>query len=223
LRSESIKTNYDESRPINSDLPIIIQNGQITSVAFKANWDTRDFRLDPAMGQLVSFTYEPGYSKMSGSDGNTFTKLEMDLRKYLSPEGPRVLINDKRRTFAFRLQGGWSIGSLPFYEQFFLGGAERLRGYREDRFWGSKFLLGSAEYRTPIAGGLNGVLFADYGSAWGDDYRGVSERLTQSRSFDGHLGYGAGIRVSTPIGNLRFDYGFGDEGNRTHFSIGQAF
>lgn len=223
LRTESIKTNYDESRPINSDLPIIIQNGRINSVAFKANWDTRDFRLDPAMGQLVSFTYEPGYSKMSGLDGNMFTKLEMDLRKYISPEGPRLLMNDKRRTFAFRLQGGWSIGSLPFYEQFFLGGAERLRGYREDRFWGSKFLLCSTEYRTPIAGGLNGVLFVDYGSAWGDDYRGVSERLTQSRSFDGHLGYGAGIRVSTPIGNLRFDYGFGEEGNRTHFSIGQAF
>jgi outer membrane protein insertion porin family len=51
----------------------------------------------------------------------------------------------------------------------------------------------------------------------------VIPELSQSSSFKGHFGYGLGIRVATPIGNLRFDYGFGDEGSRTHFSIGQAF
>jgi outer membrane protein insertion porin family len=67
------------------------------------------------------------------------------------------------------------------------------------------------------------VVFADYGSAWGNDYVDVIPELSQSTSFEGHFGYGVGIRVATPIGNLRFDYGFGDEGSRTHFSIGQAF
>ncbi|MBP5719226.1 MAG: BamA/TamA family outer membrane protein, partial [Abditibacteriota bacterium] len=37
------------------------------------------------------------------------------------------------------------------------------------------------------------------------------------------FGAGLGLRINTPIGNLRLDYGHGSEGGRTHFSIGHAF
>ncbi len=223
LRQESVNTEVDEGAVIDPDILLVNQDGHVTSIALRGVIDTRDSQLDPAVGRYNSLSWEPGWSRVDQGSGNTFTKIEADFRQYISKGGPKKTPKDKRRTLALRAQGSWSTGFLPFWEQFFLGGAERLRGYREDRFWGNRMLLGSAEYRVPLAGGLGGVVFADYGDAWGQDYRSVSPNLQQSTGFEGHLGYGLGLRVSTPIGNLRFDYGFGDEGSRTHFSIGQAF
>lgn len=223
LRTESVDSNFKEGAITDPDLVAIAQEGEVTGLAFRGTIDTRDFALDPAVGTYYSLSWEPGIANVNKTGTNTFTKLEADLRRYFSAGGPKETVKDKRRTIAVRLRGAWSTGSLPFWEQFFAGGAERLRGYREDRFWGNRMLLASLEYRVPIGGGLGGVLFADYGDAWGEDYANAITDLPQSGSFEGHLGYGLGIRVATPIGNLRFDYGFGDEGSRTHFSIGQAF
>ena len=45
----------------------------------------------------------------------------------------------------------------------------------------------------------------------------------QNRSFRPRASFGVGIRVKTPVGPVRLDYGFGDGAGRSHFSIGQAF
>ena len=37
------------------------------------------------------------------------------------------------------------------------------------------------------------------------------------------FGYGAGVRVQTPLGALRLDYGLSDEGSRFHFGFGERF
>jgi len=34
---------------------------------------------------------------------------------------------------------------------------------------------------------------------------------------------GVGVRIETPIGLLRIDYGMGKEGSQTYFSVGQMF
>ncbi len=123
---------------------------------------------------------------------------------------------------------------MPFFEQYFVGGAETLRGFREDRFWGRNMFLASAEYRFPLAKSLTGVAFVDYGDAWGaaEEYRkravppditDLIDGFPQHESFSGNVGYGIGIRVRTPIGPLRLDYGFSTEGSRAHFSIGHVF
>src|SRR5581483_5427723 len=111
----------------------------------------------------------------------------------------------------------------PFFEQYFIGGADTLRGYREDRFWGKNMLLASVEFRQPLANALTGVLFLDAGHAWGGSYTNVTIQGFDQSGFRPHLGLGLGIRVRTPLGPLRLDYGFGDEGGRTHFSIGNVF
>jgi outer membrane protein insertion porin family len=121
-----------------------------------------------------------------------------------------------------RLYAGKAFGKLPFFEQFFLGGAETLRGYPEDRFWGENIALLSVEYRAPLAQNLVGVVFVDAGDAWGGRYGTIND-FTQHSSFKPQVGAGIGIRVRTPIGPLRLDYGFGSEGARTHFSIGNIF
>jgi outer membrane protein insertion porin family len=113
---------------------------------------------------------------------------------------------------------------MPFFEQYFLGGSETVRGYLDNRFWGDKQFLMSVEYRHPIAKAIQGVLFVDVGDAWGSPYADQSsEDFAQDTSFAAHVGYGLGVRVQTPIGPIRIDYGMGEDGSRTHFSIGHPF
>lgn len=223
LRRESVNSEVRNRDTLPPGFARISQSGEITGIALKGALDSRDFALDPSKGMYSSLTIEPGLSSIEGGASNSFVKVEADIRRYIGLGKPRESIKDRRRTIALRLQAAASTGTLPFWEQSFLGGAERLRGYREDRFWGNRMLLASVEYRVPLGGGLGGVLFADYGDAWGADYANIPDLPEQTTSFEGHLGYGVGVRVSTPVGNLRFDYGFGDDGSRTHFSIGQAF
>ena len=120
-------------------------------------------------------------------------------------------------------------GKLPFFEQFFLGGSESLRGYLEDRFWGQNVFLASVEYRRPLANRITGVLFSDVGDAWGTSsaFQFKNPKLRtdflQHQTFSPSPSIGLGLRVATPIGPVRLDYGFGLQGGRLHFSIGQSF
>jgi outer membrane protein insertion porin family len=179
--------------------------------------------LDPDTGapETITTTTFPEIPFNGG-----FRKGSLDVRRYFSKGGRKTSPQDKRTTLAVRLRVGIAGGKLPFFEQFFVGGAESLRGYREDRFWGSKMLLASAELRKPIAQSISGVVFIDYGDAWDapPEFSNLQiGGLSQSSGFAGNLGYGVGMRVATPIGNIRLDYGIGSEGGRTHFSMGQAF
>src|SRR5205085_11503136 len=111
-------------------------------------------------------------------------------------------------------------GRLPFFEQFFMGGAESLRGYLEDRFWGQNVFLASAEYRHPFNNRISGVLFTDIGDAWGTQSQFAFTNPKLQTQFRQHEGFqpqpaiGIGLRVATPIGPVRLDYGYGLEGGR---------
>ncbi|NUQ69763.1 MAG: BamA/TamA family outer membrane protein [Chthonomonadales bacterium] len=207
--------------------PIMVASGRVTH-------NTRDLDLDPSSGGFEVYSLDIGMADLkpvvagSGSSPVTgtvnFQKLQVDARRYLSLGGPRKNAKDRRNVLAFRLSGGIVGGTAPFFEQFFVGGAETLRGYREDRFWGKQMILASAELRAPLAQSLTGVLFLDAGDAWGGPYSGVRfSNLVQHDGFNLAVGFGLGLRVVTPIGPIRIDQGFGSEGARTHFSIGHVF
>jgi len=223
LRAEDVRTSEIEgyAPPPN----YIRQDGSIQTLSLRYNIDTRDYRLDPARGSKITITPEFGRARLQNPFGRmSFVKLNLDLRGYFS-RGRRARYNEPKRVLATRLLMGVTSGRLPFFEQFFLGGAETLRGYQEDRFWGDKMFLLTTEYRHPFGDRIQGVLFVDYGSAWGGDYTSLSTEgsFPQNKQFSGHTGIGLGIRVATPIGLIRLDYGAGKEGGRTHFSIGQVF
>lgn len=242
---ENVETNPELlSLNLRNNLITIAQDGDVYSGQLKFVKNTRDVDLDPAAGTYSAYAVEIGHGDtirhrlvQTGIDANgnptyatqpselsgMYQKLSVDLRKYFSKGGAKTAINDKRTTIAIRLRAGISSGDIPFFEQFFIGGGESLRGYREDRFWGERMLLASVELRKPIAQSVAGVLFCDYGSAWGGDKWYNVPSLKQTDGFKGHFSGGVGLRVNTPIGNLRLDYGYGSEGGRTHFSIGQAF
>ena len=89
--------------------------------------------------------------------------------------------------------------------------------------------LTSGEYRRPLAQALTGVLFVDLGDAWGSRSAfqftdpTLQTRFRQHSGFSPHAAVGLGLRVTTPIGPIRLDYGYGSEGGRLHFSIDHSF
>ena len=231
-RSEYVDTN-PSLLSFSSDIAKIAQKGSVTVGSLRAVHNTRDFELDPAAGgyeglslefgttNAVRFGPAPVFNEIPFDGG--FNKLSLDLRRYYSRGGRKTTPQVKRTTLAIRLRAGIGSGKLPFFEQFFVGGSESLRGYREDRFWGNSMLIASVELRKPIAQAITGVIFVDYGDAWSGNPDFFIGELSQDVKFVGHYGVGVGMRVSTPIGHLRLDYGIGSEGGRTHFSMGHAF
>jgi outer membrane protein insertion porin family len=153
-----------------------------------------------------------------------YLKTTGEYRFYWSPEKPRGRneLDAPRKVVAFRARYGVITGDVPFFEQFFMGGASTLRGYEEDRFWGKQSLLTTLEYRHPIQKALALSAFVDYGGAWGGF--GTVGEFSQSRSSNLKLGYGFGVSFRSPLGPLRLDLGFDDRGKtRTHFQIATSF
>ncbi len=192
--------------------------GWVTGIAYSRLWDTRNFPFDPTKGSYFEGEIEIAPRLFGGS--NTFTKLLIDWRRYI-PQG-------KNTTFATRLLVGTAMGAVPIFENFFVGGAETLRGYTIDRFVGRHMLVLNMELRRRFRRELQGVLFLDIGDAFGGpnslDLKAAQQGDPRRRdTLRLKVGYGFGVRFVTPFGLLRFDFGFGEEGNRTHFSIGSAF
>ena len=158
-----------------------------------------------------------------------FGKLGLDLRQYISLNGRRKPgnFNQPKRVLATRLLIGTTARNIPFFESYFLGGADSLRGYDTDRYWGSNLALFQAELRIPVGKDNNfqGVLLFDGGDAWNSIYQ--QQGLQQHTAFKLESDYGVGIRLVTPIGPIRLDYAIPTTGDsksgRTQFSIGPTF
>jgi outer membrane protein insertion porin family len=234
IRAENVTTDPLDLTGINAS---IIQDGPIYSVGGNILHDTRDLILDPVKGGYQTFNVMIGYADLKPPStisqgvaggiygGHNFAKSSIEGRQFFNLQKPRRRDKPDEEKTSLALRGllGASNGTLPFFEQYFVGGAETLRGYREDRFWGKYLMLGSVELRQPLARGLKGVLFSDVGDAWGGPYSGVNIQGFNQGGFHLHPSVGVGIRVRTPLGPIRLDYGYGDEGGQTHFSIGNVF
>jgi outer membrane protein insertion porin family len=234
LKGENVRVDRLALTPDNAR---IIQNGPIISFTAYMQHNTRDLEIDPVTGNFQSISamfgranLKPVWDANGNEIGNAlgtvnFIKTGIELRQYFSLTGPRkpTKLDEEKTSIALRLSLGTSVGTLPFFEQFFVGGVESLRGYREDRFWGNNYFLGSVEFRQPLARRLKGVVFLDIGNAWGGAYSDVRLQGFSQSGFQLRTGFGVGLRVGTPIGPVRIDLGYGAEGARTHFSIGNVF
>ena len=179
--------------------------------------DKRDLRLDPSRGSREQIILEQGLSALGGD--TNFTKLDLDLRRYI-PLIKAVKRNElPKMVLAGRFVLGKSIGQLPAFEQYFIGGSDTIRGYDTEQQFGDNQLYGNLELRYRLQRKFQIVGFVDAGSAYGGNF-------ASSNSVDALVGYGAGIRVQTPIGPLRLDLGKGTKGDggfKTHFGIGAQF
>ena len=176
--------------------------GLTRSLIFEHVTDTRDNIYMPKDGNKISLTFEVG---AFGGDFD-FQKASVDHQNFRKA-------GDHDQVWAMRGMVGYGRGDMTEFNQFRVGGQSTLRGYRDDQFRGNRMLIGSLEYRFPLAKKVQGAFFTDFGSAWNDGLR--------PRDFKGSVGFG--VALNTPMGPLRLDYGRGSQGGRFHFSVGTSF
>ncbi|MDH3325684.1 MAG: outer membrane protein assembly factor BamA [Gammaproteobacteria bacterium] len=131
--------------------------------------------------------------------------------------------------------GYGSTESVPFYDYYYAGGAQSVRGFRSnslgpqdnnDSLGGTKKLVGVAEllFPNPFSKDSNSVrlsAFVDAGNIWGADQKVDIADIRAT--------YGFGFTWMAPIGALKFSWAWplrtqvGDETERFQFSIGAPF
>jgi outer membrane protein insertion porin family len=183
--------------------------------------DLRNNFSDPTQGSLLRLGLDQSIPVGSGSIN--LTRVRGSFTQYV----PVSFINlDKgSQALVFNVQGGTIFGDAPPYEAFSLGGSTSIRGYDDGAVGsGKSYVQASAEYRFPVVSIVGGTLFADYGSDLGTGSKVLGDPAgTRGKPGNG-FGYGAGVRINSPLGALRLDYGFNNQGDsRIQFGIGERF
>lgn len=202
------------------------------TVQFGAVRDRRDDPLRPLSGSLLRFGTEQ--SIPLGQGNILLNRLRASYSFYLPSKllkltpGCRKANSTKAdcpQTLAINIQGGTVLGDLPPYEAFALGGSNSIRGYDEGDVGSSRsFLQATIEYRFPIFSVISGALFIDGGTSLGTQSSVPGDPGGARGKPANGLGYGLGVRVQSPLGPIRIDYGFNDNGKgRLHFGIGERF
>ena len=192
-------------------------------------YDSRDNSFAPTKGIYSTLTYEKGDLI---KDKRKYDQFEADLRAY-----HHTFFKDKN-VMAYRVVWGSTGSGTPDALRFSIGGAETLRGYEYGKFEGFNKFHATVENRTQINKTLQFVTFFDIGNAWqkskivNGKKENTPDRHNASNFADLKKGVGIGIRLNTPIGPLRFDYGWpldpeekgGQKtGGKFYFSFGQTF
>jgi outer membrane protein insertion porin family len=199
------------------------------TVSFGASRDYRNNPLQPSNGSLLRLGIEQTLPVGSGSIFGTRVRgsysyyIPVGLLSTFEIFGADVFKG--QQSLAFNVQAGTVVGDLPPYEAFVLGGSNSVRGYAEGEVGsGRSYFQATAEFRFPIVAIVGGALFVDFGSNLGSQ-SAVPGQPGVIRDLPGTgLGYGLGVRVQSPLGQIRVDYGFNiDGGSRLHFGIGERF
>ena len=204
-------------------------NRSTRSVLFAVGRDTRDYRAslyDPMGGSSNSISYE--YSGGFLGADNEFQKYTADTSWFFSPWWNHV--------FAIHARAGYmrsksSDRSVLFYERFYLGGVDTIRGYEDWEIYpdsanfigGNKVFFTNLEYRIPVSPQLTTAVFFDVGQVWDESIVNVFNQINLKR--------GAGVEARLQmLGMLaRFGWGYAfDRQNREpqgkfYFTIGPGF
>ena len=183
--------------------------GETRSITASQVRDTRDNIYNPTEGSRTGVSIE--YAGLGGDFD--YTKLTLNGQKYYKVGHAQVV--------AVRGSVGFSPDDLPEASLFEVGGQNSVRGYREGQFSGRKMLMGTVEYRFPLANKVQGALFSDVGDAWSGKTWGDWNSIENDLNL--HASVGLGVQMQTPIGALRLDYGWGEDGGRLHFNVGGNF
>ncbi len=182
--------------------------GRTNSITWQKVYDSRDNVYDPTRGKRLSLTTQWAGHGLGGDFD--FYKITAEARAYKKVGHAQVL--------AARARIGWAQGNVPYSQLYTAGGADTLRGYEDDQFRGKKTYNAMLEYRFPLVKKVTGVVFTDIGDAW--DAPDVNWYKSEHKL---NASIGTGVRVNTPIGPVRLDYGWGTNGGKFHFSFGGQF
>ncbi len=223
----------DPTEPVDPDL---LKPDAIGAITLSLERDSRDHLLDPTRGSRTFVSTEYAGFVLGGD--NHYLRSIVEGASYTKLPG-RALV-------AYRAQAGQlrhlaSIDELPDYKRFRLGGANTVRGYGSETIGpGAYSLLVNVEIRRPLFWKLGMALFIDGGGTWQNladmnthNFE-LSARPEDVARDDMRYGVGGGLRLATPVGPIRLDYGTklkpsvdesGEKESKAvwHISIGQAF
>jgi len=201
----------------------------ISSVEFFLTRDTTDNVFNPTRGTVISGSYEIAGGPFAGD--KDFNKLFSLVSQYVPVFGKGVLQFELR---AGVMQAFGDSDKVPIYERFYAGGANTIRGYEErsvgpidhntnDPLGGESLIVGNIEYTVPLLEFVKGALFIDSGNVW--------SKAQDIGDGGFKTGVGFGVRIKTPIGPLKLDYGIPMEiqpgknkrEGRFHFSMSHGF
>jgi outer membrane protein insertion porin family len=210
-----------------------------SSITATLTRDSRDFYLDPKTGSKNTMFVQYAGGPLGGDP--EFVKSVADSAWFYPLFWDTV--------FMVRGRVGY-VGSLidkpiPVGERFFVGGSGTVRGFRYgtagpvdsagNRVGGNKELIFNFEYNFPIvpAARLKGVIFYDIGRAFDDNALAndplVTDNPTKIRLSDLRHAWGWGFWWLSPIGPLRFEWGYiihkkpTDQASQFEFNIGTMF
>ena len=178
-----------------------------TTGGIALQYDNRDDLYSPTSGARYMTDYHYGRKSITSvpagvtaapAGSGTVQRLGVDMEFYLP--------TFRRQVFAFGVHGREiRTGEVQPGEMYQFGGANTLRGYRENQFMGAEIAWTNAEYRFILARRTYFFGFIDTGyyDMPGDDLLGVPE----ARAFK--YGYGIGVRLETPLGNMGVSFAFG--------------
>ena len=180
------------------------------------NTNTVDHPFFPTEGYKNDVYLELGTTLFGGT--SAYAKLSLEHSRFFE-------VKDGGYVLALRGMGGRLLGgSLPEADKFRIGGADTLRGYSYGDsslgLVGDNMLVMNAEFRFPIVEKVQGVVFTNWGTTWNQGQSFNMKDLKNS--------FGIGVRLDTPLGLLRLDYGLGKDAEnhrkgQFYFGIGQAF
>jgi outer membrane protein insertion porin family len=201
----------------------------IYSLGLALTHDTRDNVYNPTKGLLGVGTVDYAGGVLGGD--KNFTRFTLSSSVFFTSFGTNVL---ELRGKAGTIDDFGNSTSVPIYERFFLGGGNTIRGYKErsigpldpvtqDPIGGKSLLMGTAEYTVPLVKVIKAAAFYDIGNVW--------PSVSQIGFKDLKAGTGVGLRIKTPLGPVKLDYGFplsATESNekktpRFHFSMSRGF
>ena len=201
----------------------------VYSLTPSISYDTRNSRFDPTKGEFFKFGVELGYA--TGEEADYFANTTFEARKY-----HRGFTKDN--TFAYRLVLGIQTDGTKESQRYWVGGGSTLRGFDGGDFKGTQKAVINIENRTRFNDVLGGVVFFDIGRAW--NYKGIDQGYMGNPDDPNSVSYdekfpddfamsaGVGLRINTPMGPLRFDFGWpiGSDrrsGMEFYFNMGQSF
>jgi outer membrane protein insertion porin family len=197
--------------------------GSLTPVVM---WDFRDDRFNPRRGSLHRASLETAHPALGGNV--EFAKAELSTSWFFSWLPPTVFAVSGRLGLATPFGG---TQSLPIADRFFTGGSTSVRGFPENRLGprdaagnpvgGEALAVLSAEWRFPLWRWVSGAAFVDAGT--------VTPEVGDLSFSAFKSGAGAGLRVATPVGPIRFDVAYalqpipGEDRLQLYLTVGFPF
>lgn len=223
FESDRVRDVLDSAAPLIKDLEGTSVTSSITPYV---NRDTRDDFFNPTTGWRNLYSVQIAGGPLLGD--NDFVKLVADNGRYI-PLGKRLILLLRNRLGYVQGYGGKDV---PIYERFYLGGTGTdLRGYKRSEVGPkdssgnpiggyTEFLL-NTEFQIPLQQVVRGVIFFDMGNVYA---KNEAFRLNDLRK-----SVGVGLRLLTPFGPIRIDWGYklnkrpGETSSQFDFAVGSFF